>query len=115
MTLETIMKTVMEELKQIAKTETVVGKEIIAGNATIIPVSKVSIGVAGGGGSGKENKESAGIGGGASIEPIAFIVVTDGKAQILHLKDKDTTLDKIIGYVPDVLDKFIGKNQPAQM
>jgi sporulation protein YtfJ len=114
MTLENIMKSVMEELKQVAKTETIVGKQIIAGGSTIVPISKVSLGIAGGGGSGKDNKEGAGLGGGATIEPIAFIVVTNGKAQLLPLHDNAGTLGKVIDLIPDVLDKFSGKGDSKQ-
>jgi uncharacterized spore protein YtfJ len=111
MALENIMKTMMDELKHIAKTETVVGKEIKAGTSTIIPVSKISLGVAGGGGTGKDRKEGEGLGGGASIEPIAFIVVNeDGRAQLLTMKDNADALSKVIDLIPGVLDKFTGKS-----
>lgn len=114
MALENILKTVMEELKQVAKTETVVGREITAGNSTIIPVSKISIGIAGGGGSGKDHKEGAGIGGGASIEPVAFIVVTEGRAQLLPLNGKVDSLSKVIDLVPGILERFVNKEDSSQ-
>jgi uncharacterized spore protein YtfJ len=108
MTLENVMKTVMAELRNIANTETIVGKEIQAGSSTVVPVSKISLGVAGGGGAGKDNKEGTGIGGGASVEPIAFIVVTDGKAQLLPLGGKSSALGKVVDLIPDVLEKVSG-------
>ena len=109
MTLENVLKTVMAELRNIAKTETVVGKEITAGNSTIVPVSKISIGIAGGGGAGKENKEGTGIGGGATVEPIAFIVVTDGKAQLMPLGDKSGAFGKVVDLIPEVIERVSGK------
>jgi uncharacterized spore protein YtfJ len=109
MALENVMKTVMAELRNIARTETVVGKEIQAGGSTIVPVSKISFGVAGGGASGKENREGTGIGGGASVEPIAFIVVTGGKAQLMPLGEKTGTLGKVVDLIPEVLEKLASK------
>ncbi|OGJ85968.1 MAG: hypothetical protein A2268_00040 [Candidatus Raymondbacteria bacterium RifOxyA12_full_50_37] len=109
MTLESVVKTVMEEIRTIAKTETVVGKEIKAGESTIVPVSKISFGFGGGGGTGKEGKEGTGVAGGATVEPIAFIVVTNGRAQLMPLTDKSGNLGKVIDLIPEVLGKFTGK------
>ncbi len=109
-----IIKTVMAEIKDIAKTETVVGKPVEAGNSTIIPVSRISFGFGGGGGGGKNSKENSskqdaegtGIAGGAKIEPVAFIVITDGKAQMLSVDDKSSNFTRVIDIIPDVIAKF---------
>lgn len=106
MTLENVIKTIMEEIRNIAKTETVVGKEIRAGDSTIVPVSKISFGIGGGGGAGKDGKEGTGIGGGATVEPIAFVIVTNGKAQILPLGEKTGTLGKVIDLIPEIMEKI---------
>lgn len=45
-----------------------------------------------------------GTGGGASIEPVAFVVVSKGKAQLLPLKSREATLTRLIDLVPQVLD-----------
>ncbi|OGS33712.1 MAG: hypothetical protein A2293_15365 [Elusimicrobia bacterium RIFOXYB2_FULL_49_7] len=111
MSLENVMKSLLEEMKTIAKTETVIGKEIRAGDTIIVPVTKVSFGVAGGGGSKEKDKEGVGIGGGVSIEPIAFIVILNGRAQLLNLNEKPDSLNKIIDMVPDVLEKITGKKK----
>lgn len=114
MILENILSTVMTEIKNIAKTETIVGKPISAGDSTIIPVSKISFGFGGGGGGGKNNKDSKtnqdaegnGIAGGAKVEPVAFIVITNGKAQLLSVNEKDSSLSKVIDIIPDIVSKF---------
>lgn len=112
MTLENVIKTVMGEIRTIASTETVVGKEIRAGDSIIVPVTKISFGIAGGGGSkDKENKEGAGVGGGVTIEPVAFIVVTNGHAQLMNLNEKPDSLNKVIDLVPDILDKITRKKK----
>ncbi|MBD3276322.1 MAG: sporulation protein [Candidatus Marinimicrobia bacterium] len=103
--IEDLLKSVLPELRQMAKAQTVVGDPITAGESTVIPISKVSVGFGGGGGKQGENEGGTGAGGGAMIEPIAFIVVTDGKVQLLPLTSKDTTIGKVIDLVPDILNR----------
>ena len=103
--IEELLKSVLPELRQMAKAQTVVGDPITAGDSTVIPISKVSVGFGGGGGKQGESEGGSGAGGGAMIEPIAFIVVTDGKVQLLPLTSKDTTIGKVIDLVPDILNR----------
>ena len=107
MPLEEIMKTVMEEIRQICQSETVIGKPIQSDDTVIVPVSKVSFGFGGGGGEGGEEKNpgsGTAIGGGANIEPVAFIVVSKGKVHIMPLKSKEVTISKIVDLVPTVME-----------
>lgn len=104
--LEELLQSILPELRQMAKAQTVIGDPIQAGESTVIPVSKVSVGfVAGGGKDAKEGGSGSGSGGGASIEPIAFIVITDGKVHLVPVTSKDTTIGKVIDLVPDILDR----------
>ena len=103
--LEELLKTVLPELRQIAKGQTVVGDPITAGESTVIPISKVSVGFGAGGGGDEKSGRGSGTGGGASIEPIALIVITDGKVQLVPVRAKDTTVGKIIDMVPEILDR----------
>ena len=107
MPLEEIMKTVMEEIRQICQSETVIGKPIQSGDTVIVPVSKVSFGFGGGGGEGGEEKNTGSgtaIGGGANIEPVAFIVVSKGKVNIMPLKSKEVTISKVVDLIPTVME-----------
>lgn len=108
---ENLIERVMGELHRIVQTETVVGDPVQAGELTIIPVSKISFGFAAGGG--KENKGQSGTGGGASVEPIAFLVIDgSGKVQIMTLNDKEVGWGQLAELVPDALGKikdFVGK------
>ena len=107
MALESTLKTLLEELRQISKTETIIGKEIKTADSVIIPVSQLKIGVAGG--SAKPGgRDSEGLGGGLSITPIAFIVVTGNRVQLLSMSDKSTPLSKVIELVPEVIEKIMG-------
>lgn len=102
-----IVTSLMEQIKQTVRSETVVGEPVQAEESVIIPVSRVSFGFGVGGGSGDEDsKKGSGAmtGCGATIEPVAFVVVSKGKAQILPLKSREATLTHIIDLVPSLLD-----------
>jgi uncharacterized spore protein YtfJ len=104
MALADIIKTALDQMKYIAKTETVIGEPIVAGDVTLIPVSRVSIGFAAGG-AGKDDKlgSGAGTGGGISVTPVAFIVVTGEKVQVQPLTPTDPIMSKVLSVAPDII------------
>ena len=106
MSLADVIKVALDQMQYIAKTETVIGEPINAGNVTLIPVSRISIGFAAGGG-GKDDKCStgAGTGGGISITPVAFISIKDDRVQVHPVTPSDPLLSKIIAMAPDVAKK----------
>jgi uncharacterized spore protein YtfJ len=115
---ETLIERVMGELHRIVRTETVVGEPVKAGEITLIPVSKISFGF--GAGSSPEGKgpSGAGTGGGATVEPIAFVVIdAQGKVQILPLKEQDVNLGSLFKYMPEVMakiKKFVEKKKKEE-
>ena len=111
--LETLIERVMGELHRIVRTETVVGNPVEVGGVTLIPVSKISFGFGAGGG--QEGKGQSGTGGGALVEPIAFVVIdAEGKVQILTLHDKEMGLGQLVNLMPEAIEKvkqFVGKKR----
>jgi uncharacterized spore protein YtfJ len=104
--LESLVQRVIGELHHIVQTQTVVGEPVSAGPVTLIPVSKISMGFGAGGGEGKQH---AGTGGGASVEPIGFIVVhEDGKVEMMTLKEKEVSWGQLVEMVPDAVSKIKG-------
>lgn len=106
-----LVSTAMGKIKEISDADTIIGEPIkIDGNITIIPVSKVSYGFAAGGSDlpSKNDKEIFGgaSGGGVSIQPLAFIVVTDGDVKLLELGSGSTPANAIINAVPDLFSKI---------
>ncbi|HZJ78597.1 MAG TPA: spore germination protein GerW family protein [Clostridia bacterium] len=105
-----ILGTAIEKIKELVDVSTIIGDPIFAGEVTIIPVSKVTYGFASGGSDfpSKTNKELFGGGGGAGITiiPIAFIVVNNGDVSIKHIAVEENSAERIIGMVPDVVDKI---------
>ena len=101
MNLDSMASVLLEKLKGIAQTDTVVGQPITVGGATLIPVSRVSVGFGFGGASHKG--EMAGSGGGLTVEPIAFIVVKGDDTRIVSLTREKDLIGKAMDLVPEVL------------
>lgn len=112
---ETLIEKVMGELHRIVQTETVIGEPVQAGSVTLIPVSRISFGFGAGG---QEGKGQSGTGGGATVEPIAFVVIdADGQVRIMTLKEKEASLGQLVGLVPEALAKikrFMGKRKKGE-
>lgn len=106
MVIEDLVKTVLTELRAITKTKTVVGEPLKLGETTIVPVSKISLGFAAGGGmKDAKNGKGEGTGGGATIEPVAFFVVRGDKVDLVTIKKEDVGLGKFIDLVPQIVEK----------
>jgi len=106
MDISNVVKAIMEQIKETVRSETVVGEPVQAEDSVIIPISRVTFGFGVGGGSreGVNKGSGTGTGCGATIEPVAFVVVSKGKAQLLPLKSREATLTRIIDLVPSLLD-----------
>jgi len=112
MVIEGLVKTILSELRSITRTENVVGEPVKLDNVTVIPVSRISVGFGAGGGAGKNDPEKGeAAGGGASIDPIAFIVIKEDKVELISLKDGKTTMGKVIDLVPELFDKVKNMNK----
>ena len=111
--LGSLMNITMEKIKEMVDVNTIVGEPITAADGTlIIPVSKVSYGFASGGSdlpTKNENKDlfGGGSGAGVTIQPIAFLTVYQGSVRLISIGGGDG-LDRIMGMVPDVVDKVKG-------
>ena len=109
MVIEEIVKTVLTQLRETVKTETVVGNPIITKEATIVPVSRVSIGFGIGGG--KFNNKGQGgeaTGVGMTIEPVAFIVVWKEKVELILVRKEEPGIGRIIELIPEIAEKIKG-------
>lgn len=106
MGLETVLDAALEKMRFLSKTETVFGEPIQAGEVTLIPVSKVSIGFAAGGLEPKNPGGGAGAGGGITVIPVAFISISGSKIQVHSIEKEDPGLQKIISMAPDIISKI---------
>ena len=108
-----IMDTTMDKLRAMVDADTIIGTPVVVGNNTLIPVSKVSFGLATGGSDfpNKNGQELFGGGGGAGvkIDPVAFLVIKDGTTRVMPVAVPPvSTVDRIVDMAPDIVDK-IGK------
>jgi uncharacterized spore protein YtfJ len=112
-TAQNILKDLVGELKSLAKTETVVGAPVPAGEFTIIPISRVTLGVGAGGGAGEtEKKSSAGEGGGGGggirVLPVALVAVRGGELHV-HMLTRTGPLVHSIEKMPEMLERAFDK------
>lgn len=121
--LSSLMGSTMDKVRAMADVNAVVGDPIVAGEVTIIPVSRVSYGFASGGSdfASKNQKPDAanafggGSGAGVNIVPIAFLVVRGENVRLLPvMPPPGGTVDRVVDMVPELVDKvtdFVEKQQ----
>jgi sporulation protein YtfJ len=114
-----LMKTAMESIKDMVDVNTVVGDPVeTPDGSVIIPVSRVSLGFAAGGGEyeprggtgGGQSSETGtalpfggGSGAGVSVQPVAFVVVGGGQVRLLPV-DSRALYDRLFDLAPQILE-----------
>lgn len=107
-----MMGITIDKIREMGDVKTVIGDPILAGDTTIIPVSKVSYGFASGGSDlpAKQNPKDlfgGGAGAGVTVQPIAFLVINkDGNVRLIQVSSSDDKVSNIIRSVPELLDKI---------
>ena len=121
--IDELMSTTMQKLRDMVDVDTIVGKPIQAGNVTIIPISRLTVGFASGGSdfTTKNQKPEAdnafggGSGAGMNLAPVAFLIVKGDTVRLMPVAPPAaTTVDRVVEMVPEVVDKvtdFIEKQQ----
>ncbi len=112
--LSNMLESTIAKIRQMVDANSVVGEPITAGDVTIVPISKISIGFGGGGSdfvsknaNTKENPFGGGVGTGVKVTPVAFLVIKEGSVRMLPVAaPANTTADRIVEMVPDTLDKI---------
>lgn len=111
---ETLMKSTMENLRDMVDVNTIIGDVVETKDGScIIPISKVSFGFASGGSEFGESNTTinsngdypfgGGSGAGVSVKPVAFLVVKNNAVRLLPV-EQDTTYDRIVDTVPQIID-----------
>jgi sporulation protein YtfJ len=126
--IEGLMKTAMENLKQMIDVNTIIGDPVETPDGSVIlTISKVGFGFVAGGsefspqptkktsGSSSSEQQSAsdhpfggGSGGGVSITPIAFLIVNSSGVKMVHVDEQTHLVEKLIDYAPQVVEKIQG-------
>ncbi len=131
--IETLMKTAMDSIQKMINVNTVIGDPVeTPTGSVIIPISRVSCGFAAGGsefqpldgeeGEEGKNEESpkmpfgGGSGGGVSVKPVGFLVVSQDQVRLLPVEG-NMLAERIIDEMPNLMDKFshmINKKRPRR-
>ena len=111
--LENLMRSTMENLRDMIDVNTVIGDVVeLKDGGCIIPISRVSLGFASGGSEfGDKHTDDdngsypfgGGSGAGVSVRPVAFLVIKNDFVRILNV-DHDSTMDKLVDYIPQIFD-----------
>ena len=125
--LKTLVDLVSEQLSSIAKSDVVMGSPLELGGVTVVPISRVSVGLGAGGGegegpagaSGKKHggsgtgkrgstgKGSGGATGGAGkIRPVAMAVLGPEGVEVLPVDERTGKLDKLLDRIPELVERF---------
>ena len=112
--IQSIMETTLETIKNSIDSNTIVGNPIKAETSVIVPISKVTVGFGIEGGeynkSCKTNTNcdanfAGGSGGAITISPVAFVVVENGETRLISLEDNVNLVDNILTVTPRIIDK----------
>ncbi len=113
--LPNMLDSTIAKIREMVDANSVVGEPITTGDGvTIIPISKISIGLGGGGSdfvsknaNQHENPFGGGVGAGVKVTPVAFLVIKEGSVRMLPVATPaNTTADRLVEMVPDTLDKI---------
>ena len=112
-----MMSGTMSKIREMIGANAIVGDPITTPEGvTIIPVSKVSFGFAGGGsdfmpksGAAADVPFGGGTGAGVNITPIAFLVCKGESVRLMPIAaPASSTLDRLVEQAPELIDKVMG-------
>ncbi|MCH5157700.1 MAG: sporulation protein YtfJ [Clostridiales bacterium] len=114
--IESIMDSTFGKMRSLTDTDTIVGQPIVMPDGTtVIPVSKISVGIVTGGGEygqKSNNYPFAGASGaGMSVAPICFLICDGRTVRMLNVGDNKNTFDKIVETVPGILGSIFGRRK----
>ena len=102
----------VDKIKSMVDVNVVMGNMMTYNNVSVIPISKVKCGFISGGVDQKENQETkknpfgGASGGTMTLTPIAFLVILENDAKVLHLDEHSHILENLIDLIPDTINKF---------
>ena len=110
-----VMGSSIEKIKTMADANTVIGEAIhTPDGVTLIPVSKVKYGFAGGGTdfatkgypANKENAFGGGTGASVSVTPVAFLVIKGESVRLLPVAEPaSNSLERLVELLPELIDQ----------
>ena len=115
--LEEMLNKVLDQLKTVAKTETVIGEPFKLGEFTCVPVVKIGMGFGSGAAGGAEVDKKGGKGGGSGagigLEPIGFLVSRGSEISMVSV-NRSKGLDSIFEKVPDLIERLVNTKKDTK-
>ena len=116
--LPNMMGASIEKIREMVDVNTVIGDPIrTPEGVTIIPVSKVKVGYAGGGSDfitrnypvSKDNAFGGGAGAGVTITPVAFLVIKGESVRMLPVTTPPSgSVERLVELLPELIDQLSG-------
>lgn len=110
-TFETTVESLFHGMNDMISSKTVVGEAIHIGDTIILPLVDVSFAIGAGAfeSVARDGRRDRGAGGmGGKITPSAVMVIQNGHARLVNIKNQDT-ITKLFELVPDMVDRFTNK------
>jgi len=114
----------MAKIKDMVDVNTIIGDPIVTPEGvTIIPVSKVKVGFAGGGSdfapkgypANKTNAFGGGSGAGVTITPVAFLIVKGESVRMMPVAEPaSNSLERLVEMLPELIDQISSLNKKKQ-
>lgn len=123
--IEEIMKSAMQQIRTMIDVNTVIGKPIeLEKGVSIIPITKVIVGLVAGGGEYSENTLSkqksteypfaAGSGSGFQIVPVGFLMKENGSYKMIDVDFKNANATSLFELIAKVMNAFTQKEKDGE-
>ena len=99
------VESIFGKMEKFVDSKTVVGDPITFGDITLVPLVEVTFFGGSGLNEDKRDLQKGGGGLGGRITPVAVIVIVDGSAQLINVKNQES-VNKLIDMIPGILSKF---------
>ena len=115
---DVLLDKITEHLKEMTKTETIIGEEFKMGDYTCKPVIKVGLGFGSGTGIGENQKgkghgKGTGAGAGVGIFPVGFLVTKNGEISFIPT-DRKKGVSAVVDKIPDLIEKAMDIKQAKE-
>ena len=104
-----VLQEIVGELRQVARSESIIGAPVTIGDRTIVPITKLSVGFGAGGAEGARPDKGTGFGGGggggATIEPVAFLILDKDRVQLLTAR-RHGIVEAVLDAAPDIISSI---------
>ena len=87
-----VLNNTAEKTKELLRENSIIGEGIETDGVTVIPVSKLSVGFAGGGSDSNDTgkkSQPAGAGAKVTLTPVSFLVIKDGEVKLISASEPE--------------------------